>query len=211
MEPEILMTHTVSFDVGLTSFDRLPFNNIPFDLVEGRFKYIADDLGMKYERNKSPDVEKPLEIDGLIEDETESIDNHDFITFTKECKENNKIITIRKVVVDEETYRHMNPDMKIPKEYLPQFFGYICHNPVLRITFEHYLNETAWSWDEIMKFINGLEIIGICHPYQFITAAFKRSKVMIMLEKPKICSIMGNKNEVYIRYNKEKHVLDSYE
>ena len=83
--------------------------------------------------------------------------------------------------------------------------------PTVELTFVHYLNEPFWSFSEIMNVINHLELIGIKHPYSFITSALKGQEINIMLEKPLKRKINGNKREIYVQYDHKKHVLDSIE
>lgn len=214
--PEIYFLEPVIIDVGFIDFDRLKFNNIPFDELQDRIDYLLKKNALKMEIVSPLDAEKPLaegSLDVSVHESTPSdgSSTDDFIILTKETDEGKKLITIKKIAVDEETYEHMDRDSKIPAQYKSNFFGYTTHHPTVHINFEHLGDEPMWSFEEIKAFIGDLETIGICHPYKFITEPMKGRTVQVMLEKPKKCKVIGNKNEIYLRYGKEKHVLDSIE
>lgn len=221
--PEIYFLESVIIDVGFIDFDRLKYNNIPFDELQDRIEYLLKRHAMKMEIVSPLDDEKPLAEGSLDISEHDSMSSagsatsetvqgcDDFIILTKETDEGKKLITIKKIAVDEETYERMNDDSKIPAQYKPNFFGYTAHHPTVHINFEHLGEEPMWSFDEIKAIISDLETIGICHPYKFITESMKGRTVQVMLEKPKKCKVIGNKNEIYLRYGKEKHILDSIE
>lgn len=221
--PEIYFLESVVIDVGFIDFDRLKFNNIPFDELQDRIDYLLKKNAMKMEKVSSLDAEKPLAEGSLDISEHDSAPSagsstsetiqasDDFIILTKETDEGKKLITIKKIAVDEETYEHMDKDSKIPAQYKSNFFGYTVHHPTVHVNFEHLGDEPMWSFEEIKAFIGDLETIGVCHPYKFITEPMKGRTVQVMLEKPKKCKVIGNKNEIYLRYGKEKHVLDSIE
>ena len=221
--PEIKLLETVIIDVGFTDFDRVKFNNIPFDELNDRIENLVRENDMKMEMD-SEDVTKPLDENSLeisvseikaSADTSASFDHikdsNEYIRLTKETPEGAKSITIKKIGVDEETYERMDIDSKIPPKYKANFFGYTTNHPTVHVTFEHLEGRPMWTYQEVLKILGDLETIGICHPYDFLTEPLKGHTVQVMLDKPKKCKVIGNKTEIYLRYGKEKHVLDSTE
>ena len=221
--PEIYLLEQVTIDVGFIDFDRVKFNNIPFDELKERMDELTEHNGLKMEID-SEDIAKPLDESSLevsvsdakpnsdISTSSERIkDCHDYIRLIKETPEGFKTMTIKKIGVDEETYEHMDADCKIPAQYKANFFGYTVSHPTVHVTFEHLEGQPMWSFKEVQRIIGDLETIGICHPYKFITEPLKGHSVQVMLDKPKKCKVIGNKNEIYLRYEKSKHILDSIE